>query len=77
MPIYEYRCDRCGKAFEELVFGNARVACPACQAKAVTKQLSIPARPMAGKAAAAAAAPACETGMPSSSCCGGGACHQH
>jgi len=75
MPIFEYRCDRCGKPFEELVFGDAAVECPACHSKAVTKQFSVPARPMAGRAAAPV--PACESGMPSSGCCGGGACHQH
>ncbi len=75
MPIFEYHCEQCGKDFEELVFGNAKVACPACQSKTLTKQFSVPARPMAGKSTAAA--PACESGMPSSGCCGGGACHQH
>lgn len=74
MPIYEYRCDRCQQAFEELVQRDTKVACPACHAVAVTKQLSVPARPMAGKSAAA---PGCDAGLPASSCCGGGACHQH
>jgi len=73
MPIYEYRCDRCGQAFEELVMSDTKVACPSCRAAAVTKQLSVPARPVAAKAAAA---PSCEAGLPASSCCGG-ACHQH
>ncbi|MBM4185704.1 MAG: zinc ribbon domain-containing protein [Gemmatimonadetes bacterium] len=73
MPIFEYRCDRCGTAFEELVFSSTKVACPKCRAASVTKQLSVPARPVA----AGASAPMCEGGMPSAGCCGGGACHQH
>ena len=30
MPIREYRCANCRTEFEELVFGNALAACPAC-----------------------------------------------
>jgi putative FmdB family regulatory protein len=74
MPIFEYRCEECGTAFEELVFGNAKVRCPGCESRAVTKQLSVPARPMASKAAPSPAA--CEAGMPTGGCCGG-TCHQH
>lgn len=73
MPIYEYRCDRCGAAFEELVFADTRVVCPRCADETVTRQLSLPARPVT----AATAAPACDQGLPPSGCCGGGACHQH
>ena len=32
MPIYEYTCTKCGKDFEELVFGDALPACPHCGA---------------------------------------------
>jgi putative FmdB family regulatory protein len=74
MPIFEYRCNACGAEFEELVFSSTKVACPKCQAAKVTKQLSVPAPAVAG---GAKAAPVCESGMPPSSCCGGGACHQH
>lgn len=72
MPIYEYRCDRCGHAFEELVFEDTRVSCPGCRADAVTRRLSIPAPP-----AHARATPACEAGLPPGGCCGGGACQPH
>ena len=42
MPIFEYTCNQCGKAFEELVFGSAQeITCPACKATDVTKQLSV------------------------------------
>jgi putative FmdB family regulatory protein len=31
MPVYEYRCDSCGHAFEELVFhGEEPSGCPRC-----------------------------------------------
>ncbi|RJP57376.1 MAG: zinc ribbon domain-containing protein, partial [Deltaproteobacteria bacterium] len=31
MPIYEYKCDLCGKEFEELVLGSSpKVNCPKC-----------------------------------------------
>ncbi len=75
MPIFEYRCDTCGVGFEELVFANTQVACPTCRGSDVTKQLSVPARP--ATAGAKAASMGCEAGLPPSSCCGGGACHQH
>jgi putative FmdB family regulatory protein len=30
MPIYEYRCDKCIKTFEKLVFGSDEILCPKC-----------------------------------------------
>jgi putative FmdB family regulatory protein len=30
VPLYEYVCRRCSRAFEELVFGQATPRCPAC-----------------------------------------------
>jgi putative FmdB family regulatory protein len=43
MPIYEYRCRKCGEQFEALrpVGDNGkRLACPKCGAKGPEKQLS-------------------------------------
>lgn len=40
MPIYEYTCNRCKKDFEKLVFGNQKVACPACSSENIKKRLS-------------------------------------
>ncbi|MFO0752344.1 MAG: zinc ribbon domain-containing protein [Thermodesulfovibrionales bacterium] len=40
MPIYEYKCTRCGDEFEKLVFGNQRVRCPRCAADEVKKKPS-------------------------------------
>jgi putative FmdB family regulatory protein len=46
MPIYEYACQDCGKAFEELIVrksDEAEVVCPACKSKEVGRQMSAPA----------------------------------
>ncbi len=40
MPIFEYRCEACGKEFEELVFGNQDVPCPACGSTQTGKLMS-------------------------------------
>jgi len=42
MPIYEYRCRACGKAFDHLHrrLNEPAPACPACGAKRPVKQLS-------------------------------------
>ena len=42
MPMFEYRCTRCGHEFEELVFGDATPPCPACHAEATEKLISRP-----------------------------------
>ena len=41
MPIYTYRCRKCGEEFEKLVLSAARaneVACPCCQAQEVERR---------------------------------------
>jgi putative FmdB family regulatory protein len=40
VPIYEYRCRACGKDFEQLVSGQATVACPRCAGRDVSRLLS-------------------------------------
>lgn len=41
MPIFEYRCDACGKEFEKLVRqSDPAPACPSCRATALTRKLS-------------------------------------
>ncbi|MEZ6097194.1 MAG: zinc ribbon domain-containing protein [Pirellulaceae bacterium] len=45
MPIYEYQCNRCDKEFEQLVRGDAQVACPHCSSKKVDRKLSVVAHP--------------------------------
>jgi putative FmdB family regulatory protein len=41
MPMYEYRCRACGRAFERLVTGGTVVTCPACRSADVTRLLSL------------------------------------
>lgn len=73
MPIYEYRCESCGNAFEALVRGGVQPACPSCGATKAEKLLSV----FATAGASADPAPAFAGGP-----CGGcghpggpGACH--
>ena len=42
MPIYEYKCEKCGNSFEKLVFGSDKepVFCPECKAEDVKRLLS-------------------------------------
>ncbi len=43
MPIYEYRCEKCGREFETLVMGSngeKDVCCPGCQSNKVSRQMS-------------------------------------
>jgi len=41
MPIYEFKCKKCGSEFEELVFGSAEgVACPKCESTEVERLMS-------------------------------------
>ena len=44
MPIYEYRCETCGEAFEVFVRSISRqinLICPKCGSKKVKKALSL------------------------------------
>lgn len=42
MPIYEYKCDKCGNEFEELVImAEDEPACPACGQEHCKRLLSI------------------------------------
>ena len=41
MPIYEFECEECGAAFEELVAAGAEgVPCPACGSRRTRRLLS-------------------------------------
>jgi putative FmdB family regulatory protein len=43
MPMYEYRCQKCGEKFERLRSmrdADAETECPACKSKEVKRQLS-------------------------------------
>ena len=44
MPMYEFKCEKCGEAFEDLAtlaeVEAGEVACPACESPEVTRQMS-------------------------------------
>lgn len=46
MPIYEYRCKKCGHEFEELVSSSDSTApeCPSCHAAETERMVSRPCR---------------------------------
>jgi putative FmdB family regulatory protein len=67
MPIYEFVCDECQQAFEELVRSASaidEVICPGCQSEHVSKKLSTFASKVAGGSSysSAPAAPSCSPG---------------
>ena len=43
MPMYEYRCDACGRTFEELRSSSeadAAIECPSCESRRTSRKLS-------------------------------------
>lgn len=48
--MYEYVCEKCGRKFEELVFGDDIPRCPECGAKETRKMMSCCARHKGAKA---------------------------
>ena len=53
MPIYEYRCQACGKEFEELVFSRDECPpCPSCASARTEKLLSCCRSQMSGEGGA-------------------------
>ncbi len=71
MPIFEYKCEACGKEFEELVFGDDVPACPACASGATHKLLSAAQFKMPG---GSVSAPAASSGSSGCAGCSGGNC---
>ena len=42
MPIYEYRCRKCQKSFEQLILSSQdKAACPQCKSAKVERLLSV------------------------------------
>jgi putative FmdB family regulatory protein len=40
MPLFNYKCNACGKSFEELVASSSeKVSCPSCNSEDTLKQL--------------------------------------
>ena len=40
MPMYEFRCNKCSKNFEELASADEKVACPHCGSKDTERLMS-------------------------------------
>ena len=40
MPIFEYVCRQCSHHFEAIVLGTQKAACPKCESKRLSQQLS-------------------------------------
>ena len=67
MPIYDYRCDECGKPYD--VYHKVKevaedIVCPSCGSARHTRLISAPSFSMGGKQSEV---PSCSDG----SCCGG------
>lgn len=71
MPIYEFVCTKCDKAFETLVRGDTKVVCPACESAKVERRMSVTARPNGS------GSPDFSRMGPPGGGCGGGGCGCH
>lgn len=40
MPIFEYICQECSHQFEAIVMSKQKAACPKCESKRLSQQLS-------------------------------------
>lgn len=68
MPIYEYRCLKCKKDFEYLVFGKDEdVTCPECNSKKVKRSMSACSFKSEGNYSSSAGSSGCSS-------CSGGTC---
>lgn len=79
MPIYEYRCSKCGTDFEEIVGSNApSPSCPSCHSPKTEKLMSKASFRAGGGCEGGCEGGGCETGggRASSGCagCSGGSC---
>ena len=62
MPIYEYQCTSCGKAFEELVMNqSAQINCPKCNGADVKKMMSAAAFKSSDKFVSSSTASGCSS----------------
>jgi putative FmdB family regulatory protein len=72
MPIYEYKCEGCGKDYEQIrrmSEADSNLECPECQSRSVKRQLSSFAAHSGGSAPQAVPAGGCGMGA-----CGRGGC---
>ncbi|HMA66160.1 MAG: FmdB family zinc ribbon protein [Fibrobacterota bacterium] len=77
MPIFEYKCTKCGNKFEELVSGdrNKAIPCPSCKSMETEKLMSAVGTISMGKSMGP-----CGTSCASATSCassGGGCCGGH
>ena len=74
MPIFEYKCGKCGVVFEALLpKADHRVSCAECGSKRVEKQFStFSARVTAGSAVPCSTGGCPTSGMAGTGCSGGG-----
>lgn len=49
MPIYDFKCRRCGHRFEQLVKVDGTAACPSCAAPGAERQFSTSAAVSTGR----------------------------
>ncbi len=62
MPIYEFRCQSCGREFEKLVFGSdQQVECESCGSRQVEKLMSACAAKVGYKFTAASSKSSCSS----------------
>jgi putative FmdB family regulatory protein len=75
MPIYEYRCKKCGQEFELLVSASTTdVSCPECSSPKVTRKFSPFAVGTSSRAPSRESASGPRSSGHSCSSCGGGHC---
>lgn len=40
MPLYEYKCNTCGRRFEALIYGSMKPVCPKCNGQDLDRLFS-------------------------------------
>lgn len=76
MPIYEYKCEKCGHEFEEIIIGSGEdVVCPSCGSGETGRLMSCCRHKNGGAPAGLGEAPSAAA-APSGGCagCSGGNC---
>ena len=75
MPIFEYKCEKCGEAFEKLVSKvDEKVVCEKCGSKKVEKQLSSFSASVKEGGGNSCSVSDCASCCPTGSCCPSGTC---
>ena len=71
MPLYEYRCNRCGACFEHLARSSSSPApiCPKCGHHKTSRQLSSFSASIRGSSGSACSSGTCSTGACSTGTC--------